>query len=121
MLLDFPPWLQTLLTVIGCAALLSPLVGLVMLKRDPRSVLGRRLVLAGVWFRGLLASEPAIRAMLPLPMRGILASLPEVSPADLAKLEAAARESVRTGAPVVVAVVAAVDPEATPITPRGES
>jgi hypothetical protein len=120
MLLDLPPWLQTVLAVVGVLLLASPYVGQLMVQSNPGSVWGRRLMLGGIWIRAF-ASKPKVYAALPAPVRVIMASLPEIDPADMPVMEAAAKASERTGHPVLVEVVAEEKPKEPTGMPRKSS
>lgn len=77
-MVDFPPWLQTTLTVVGLTSLVAllamPHVGVALLRRDRSSVWGLRLVSWGV--AGRSALEKAADILSPRARR-ILQSFPE--------------------------------------------
>jgi hypothetical protein len=86
--IDFPPWLQTTLTLLAVLLVALHQAGRVMVRRDPMSVWGARLVLLGIGLQALRRS-PASAALPPM-ARAVLHSL---------------TDSERPG-----------DPEATPVT-----
>jgi hypothetical protein len=77
--IDLPPWLQTVLFALTVLLVAAHEVGLYLLKQDPRSDLGRRLVMVGLGLRWI-GRTPAGR-FLPGPVRAALESIPEPAPA----------------------------------------
>lgn len=77
--IDLPPWLQTVLTLGGIGLVLALVaayeIGRAMVRRDPTSVWGARLVLIGVGLRAIRRSRVA--DILPPPVRMVLVSLTE--------------------------------------------
>jgi hypothetical protein len=77
-MVDFPPWLQTALTALAVVLLVLHQAGRVMVRRDPLSVWGARLVLLGIGLQALRRSPAA--AALPPTARAILISLTDSEP-----------------------------------------
>lgn len=78
MTIDLPPWLQTVLTVLAVLLVVLHQIGRVLLRRDPASALGLRLVVLGVGLQALRRSPAA--AYLPPPARLVLDSLTDSDP-----------------------------------------
>lgn len=76
MTIDLPPWLQTALTAVGVALVAAHEVGRAMLRRDPSSAWGARLVILGPGLRALRRSA----VPLPPPVRAVLDSIADSEP-----------------------------------------
>ena len=85
-MINWPPWVQTLATALGVLGLVLVIglliaaeVGRAMVKRDPASTLGARLVVIGIGVRAAVRSRPA-QALMPPPVRELMNSLTESDP-----------------------------------------
>lgn len=76
--IDLPPWLQTALTAAAVLLVVLHQVGRYLLRRDPTSVLGARLVVLGVGLQALRRSPVVV--YLPVPARLVLDSLTDSEP-----------------------------------------
>jgi hypothetical protein len=77
-MIDLPPWIQTVALAVGLALVIAHEVGRAMLRRDPTSIWGARLVLLGPGLRALRRHPAAVA--LPPPVRAMLASLSDSEP-----------------------------------------
>jgi hypothetical protein len=107
MQVDFSPKVQTALTIAGALFVVVvfalPRIGQHLIDKDPRSVLGRRLVLLGSDLRAF-GSGP-VGKYLPPPIRMALDSIPEVT----IEVPAGVRVTVKSEPPKK-------DADATPVT-----
>jgi len=76
--IDFPPWLQTALTLGAVLLVVLHQLGRYMLGKDPASEWGARLVVLGVGLQAL-RRHPASRLLPPMP-RAVLDSLTDSEP-----------------------------------------
>jgi hypothetical protein len=76
--IDFPPWLQTALTIGFVGLVVLHQLGRYLLIKDPASEWGARLVVLGIGLQAL-RRHPASRLLPPMP-RAVLDSLTDSEP-----------------------------------------
>jgi hypothetical protein len=76
--IDLPPWAQTALFALLVLLVVLHQIGRMLLRRDPASAWGLRLVVLGVGLQALRRSPAA--ALLPPPARAVLDSLTDSEP-----------------------------------------
>ena len=87
-MIDWPPWVQTVATVLGvlCFLLVIGLivaaeVGRALVRENPESAIGARLVVIGIGVRAAVRSKPAQALLASAPaVRELLNSLTESDP-----------------------------------------
>lgn len=114
-LIDFPPWLQTALTLLGTVAIVLfvgviPRVAKARLKVDPKDEWGLRLAMVGVFLKEASRSKLVLALPLPPLLRLALESIPGSDPpvARCARVMGCARPDGHEGRCLVID-----DPEST--------